>query len=125
VHHVLEQPRGEMSKGVHSDDLLGIRPCWKWSNVSSRFGVGEIRFVVSVELLRADGESVVDAVRATVGTNGVASANCGRATSDNNWASLIGVLCTCCVLANGVMWLDNLLYVPHLRGMGSTPACPG
>lgn len=114
-----------MSKGVHSDDLLGIRPCWEWSNVSSRFGVGKVRFVVSVELLRADGESVVDAVRAAVGTNGVASADCGWTTSDNNRTSLIGVLRACFLLANGVILPDILLYVPHLRGMGSTPACPG
>ena len=95
VHHILEQPWGEVTKRIHGDDFLGVRPCWEWSDVSSRFGVGEVRFVVSVELLRADGESVVDAVRAAVGTNGIASANCGRTTSDNNGTSLIGILRAC------------------------------
>jgi len=103
VHHVFEQPRGKMSKRIHGDDFLGIRPCWEWPNVSSRLGVGEVRLVISVELLGADGESVVDAVRAAVGTNGVASADCGRTTSDNDRASLMGILRTCCVLANDVM----------------------
>jgi hypothetical protein len=114
-----------MSKRIHGNDFLWIGPCWEWSNVSSRFGVGEVRLVISVELLRADGESVVDAVRAAVSTNGVASANCGGTTSDNDRTSLMGVFGACCLSADNHIWLDILLYVPHLRGMGSTPACPG
>ena len=78
-----------------SDDFLRIRPCWEWSDVSSRFSVGEVRLVISVELLRADGESVVDAVRAAVSTNGVASTNCGGTASDNNGTSFVGIFRAC------------------------------
>jgi hypothetical protein len=52
--------------------------------------------VVGVELLGTDGKGVVDAVRATVGADGVASTDCGRAACDDNRASLVRVLCTCC-----------------------------
>jgi len=95
VHQVLEKPRSQVTKRIHRHDLLGVRPCREGTNVSSRLRVGEIRLVISVELLGTNGERVVDTVRAAVGTDGVTSADRGRATGDNNWPSLMRILGTC------------------------------
>lgn len=39
---VLEQPRGEMSPGVHGNNLLGVSPLRERANVRGRLGVGEV-----------------------------------------------------------------------------------
>jgi hypothetical protein len=39
---VLEQPRSEMSPGVHGNNLLGVSPLRERANVRGRLGVGEV-----------------------------------------------------------------------------------
>jgi hypothetical protein len=42
LYGVLEQPRSEMSPGVHGNNLLGVSPLRERANVRRRLGVGEV-----------------------------------------------------------------------------------
>ena len=58
-----------MTQRVHSYNLLLVAPLRKGSYVRCGLGVGEVWFVVHVEVLAGYSECVVDAVRASVGTD--------------------------------------------------------
>jgi hypothetical protein len=79
---VLEQPRGEMSPGVHGNNLLVVSPLRERANVRGRLGVGEVGTVntllvmvyeletqvipvVGVQFVAGNGEGIVDRVRTT------------------------------------------------------------
>lgn len=79
---VLEQPRGQMSPGVHGNNLLGVSPLRERANVRGRLGVGEVGTVyallvmifglgskdipvIGVQFVAGNGEGIVDRVRTT------------------------------------------------------------
>lgn len=64
-----------------------VGPGGKGADGDGGFTVGEIGFVVDVEVFGCDGEGVVDRVGAAVGANGVAAADGTMLTADDDRAT--------------------------------------
>ena len=80
---ILEQPRGQMSKGVHGNNLFGITPLWKGANVHRGFGIGEVGPMVDVKILARHSERMVDGVGASMGADGYIRQFLNRKSKDS------------------------------------------
>lgn len=58
-----------MTQRIHSYDLLPVAPLRERPDRGGRLGVGKVRLVCDIEIATCYSESVVDGVRATVGTD--------------------------------------------------------
>jgi hypothetical protein len=69
VYVIIVQPRGQMTQGIHGNDLLGVGPLREGANGCGRLSVSEIGLVINLEVLNCDGKSVVDTIGTTMGAN--------------------------------------------------------
>jgi hypothetical protein len=51
-----------MTPRIHGNDLFGISPLREWTDLSRWLRVGEVGFVIRIQLLAGNGESVVNGV---------------------------------------------------------------
>lgn len=69
VYVIIVQPRGQVTQGIHGDDLLGVGPLREGTNSRGRLSVSEIGLVIYLEVLNCNSKSVIDTIGTTMGTN--------------------------------------------------------
>ena len=67
---------------------------WEWTDLGCRLGIGEVRFVVDVEVLARDCKGMVDGIGTAMSTDGIPAPNGTTVPGHHHRTSLFRVRMT-------------------------------